>query len=137
MKLEEEGRDRDFALLRWAEFALQPLTFYEITQTILILTSEELSLDDFPDAVDDEYIKSEIVGLYGTLLEVRDGPTGSSPGHRTVHLPHFSAHQYILYNLPTPGWLYYENLLLTSRQEIQNTVLAKACLQYICLPQVW
>ncbi|KAF9776229.1 hypothetical protein IL306_005621, partial [Fusarium sp. DS 682] len=68
-KLGEEERDRAFALLRWAAFALRPLTVCEITEAALILTSGELSLDDFPDTVDDEYIKSEIIGLCGPLLE--------------------------------------------------------------------
>ncbi|KAF5233653.1 hypothetical protein FAUST_8089 [Fusarium austroamericanum] len=136
-KLGEEGRDRAFALLRWAAFALRPLTVCEITEAALILTSEELSLDDFPDAVDDEYIKSEIIGLCGPLLEVRKGSTGDSAGRRTVHLPHFSVRQYLICNLPTPGWIYHENTLQTSQEKIQNTLLAKACLQYICLPKIW
>ncbi|QPC57799.1 hypothetical protein HYE67_000030 [Fusarium culmorum] len=136
-KLGEEERDRAFALLRWAAFALRPLTVCEITEAALILTSGELSRDDFPDAVDDEYIKSEVIGLCGPLLEVRKGSPGSSPGRRTVHLPHFSVRQYLLCNLPTPGWIYNENMLQTSQEKIQNTLLARACLQYICLPQIW
>ncbi|KAH7215411.1 prion-inhibition and propagation-domain-containing protein [Fusarium oxysporum] len=136
-KLGEEERDRAFALLRWAAFALRPLTVCEITEAALILTSGELSLDDFPDAVDDEYIKSEIIGLCGPLLEVRKGSTGSSPGRRTVHLPHFSVRQYLLCNLPTPGWIYHENMLQTSQEKMQNTLLARACLQYIFLPKIW
>ncbi|KAK2669720.1 hypothetical protein RAB80_015246 [Fusarium oxysporum f. sp. vasinfectum] len=136
-KLGEEERHRAFALLRWAAFALRPLTVCEITEAALILTSGELSLDDFPDAVDDEYIKSEIIGLCGPLLEVRKGSTGSSPGRRTVHLPHFSVRQYLLCNLPTPGWIYHENMLQTSQEKMQNTLLARACLQYIFLPKIW
>ncbi|RKK30545.1 hypothetical protein BFJ66_g16269, partial [Fusarium oxysporum f. sp. cepae] len=136
-KLGEEERDRAFALLRWAAFALRPLTVCEITEAALILTSGELSRDDFPDAVDDEYIKSEVIGLCGPLLEVRKGSPGSSPGRRTVHLPHFSVRQYLLCNLPTPGWICHENMLQTSQEKLQNTVLARACLQYIFLPQIW
>ncbi|KAF5617640.1 ankyrin repeat domain protein [Fusarium sp. NRRL 25303] len=136
-KLGEEERDRAFALLRWAAFALRPLTVCEITEAALILTSGELSRDDFPDAVDDEYIKSEVIGLCGPLLEVRKGSPGSSPGRRTVHLPHFSVRQYLLCNLPTPGWIYNEKMLQTSQEKMQNTLLARACLQYICLPQIW
>ncbi|RKK88949.1 hypothetical protein BFJ71_g12649 [Fusarium oxysporum] len=136
-KLGEEERDRAFALLRWAAFALRPLTVCEITEAALILTSGELSRDDFPDAVDDEYIKSEVIGLCGPLLEVRKGSPGSSPGRRTVHLPHFSVRQYLLCNLPTPGWIYHENMLQTSQEKMQNTLLARACLQYIFLPQIW
>ncbi|EXA29684.1 hypothetical protein FOVG_18851 [Fusarium oxysporum f. sp. pisi HDV247] len=117
-KLGEEGRDRAFALLRWAAFAIRPLTVCEITEAALILTSGELSRDDFPDAVDDEYIKSEVIGLCGPILEVRKGSPGSSPGRRTVHLPHFSVRQYLLCNLPTPGWICRENMLQISQEKM-------------------
>jgi hypothetical protein len=132
-ELGEEERDRAFALLRWAAFALRPLTLCELTEAALILTSGELSQDDFPDAVDDEYIKSEVIGLCGPLLEVRKGSTGTFPGRQTVHLSHFSVRQYLLCNLPTPGWIYHENTLQTYQEKLQNTLLAKACLQYIRL----
>ncbi|RYC82128.1 hypothetical protein BFJ63_vAg14989 [Fusarium oxysporum f. sp. narcissi] len=137
IKLEQGKRDRAFALLRWAAFALRPLTVCEITEAAIVLMSGELSLDDFPDAINDEYINGGIIGLCGPLLEVRKGSTESSPGRRTVHLPHFSVRQYLLCNLPTPGWIHHENMLQTSQEKMQNTLLARACLQYIFLPQIW
>ncbi|KAM0188491.1 hypothetical protein ACHAPI_010598 [Fusarium lateritium] len=136
-KLEQGKRDRAFALLRWAAFALRPLTVCEITEAAPVLMSGELSLDDFPDAINDEYINGGIIGLCGPLLEVRKGSAESSPGRRTVHLPHFSVRQYLLCKLPTPGWICHENTLKTCQEKMQNTLLAKACLQYIFLPQIW
>ncbi|KAI8689143.1 hypothetical protein NCS55_00170400 [Fusarium keratoplasticum] len=104
IQLGEWQRHRAFALLRWTAFALRPLTINEITEAALILESEDLPLEDLPDAVDDDYVNSEIVGLCGPLLEVRNDPADPSLGRRTVHLPHFSVRQY-LRQLPTPDWI--------------------------------
>ncbi|KAH8756773.1 hypothetical protein F5883DRAFT_385939, partial [Diaporthe sp. PMI_573] len=98
-------RQRIYALLRWAAFALRPLTVCEVTEAVLIDESEDLPIEDLPDAVDDDYIDSEIVGLCGPLLEVRSQHSDTSAGLRTVHLTHFSVKQYLLSNLPTPGWI--------------------------------
>ncbi|KAI8653627.1 hypothetical protein NCS56_01317100 [Fusarium sp. Ph1] len=133
----ERKKRRAFALLRWAAFALRPLTVCEITEAVLIVESEDLPLEDFPDAVDDDYVNSEIVDPCGPLLEVRNDSTDPSPGRRTVHLPHFSVRQYLLHQLPTPGWIQQNDRLQISHEKLQNTVLAKACLQYISLRQVW
>ncbi|WAO96991.1 Hypothetical protein NCS54_01468900 [Fusarium falciforme] len=85
----------------------------------------------------DDYVNSEIVGLCGPLLEVRNDPADPSPDRRTVHLPHFSVRQYLLRQLPTPGWIRQNDRLQISHEKLQNTILAKACLQYISLRQVW
>uniref|UniRef100_A0A8H7TT20 ZZ-type domain-containing protein n=1 Tax=Bionectria ochroleuca TaxID=29856 RepID=A0A8H7TT20_BIOOC len=135
--LGEEARYRAFALLRWAAFSFRPLTVFEITDAVLILTSGDLIPDDFPDAIDDEYIKSEIIGLCSPLLEVTNRNTESTPGRRTVQLSHFSVHQYLLWKLPSLSWIYHENMLQISQEKIQNTLLAKACVQYLRLPQIW
>ncbi|KAM6513853.1 hypothetical protein FALCPG4_015060 [Fusarium falciforme] len=137
IQLGEWQRHRAFALLRWTAFALRPLTIYEITEAALILESEDLLLEDLPDDVDDEYVDSGIVGLCGPLLEVRNDPADPSPGRRTVHLPHFSVRQYLLCQLPVPGWILQNDRLQVSHEKLQNTVLAKACLQYVNLRQVW
>ncbi|KAH8742918.1 prion-inhibition and propagation-domain-containing protein, partial [Diaporthe sp. PMI_573] len=126
--------ERIYALLRWAAFALRPLTVCEVTEAVLIDESEDLPIEDLPDAVDDDYIDSGIVGLCGPLLEVRGQDSDTSAGLRTVHLTHFSVKQYLLCNLPMPGWIR-ENERL--RGEYQNTLLAKACLYYINFRRVW
>ncbi|KAH6959661.1 hypothetical protein BKA56DRAFT_449510, partial [Ilyonectria sp. MPI-CAGE-AT-0026] len=130
----EGDRQRIYALLRWAAFALRPLTVCEVTEAVLIDESEDLPIDDPPDPMDDEYIDSEIIGLCGPLLEVRSQHSDTSAGLRTVHLTHFSVKQYLLCNLPTPDGIR-ENERL--RDEYQNTLLAKACLHYINFQRVW
>ncbi|KAJ0132111.1 hypothetical protein HZ326_24798 [Fusarium oxysporum f. sp. albedinis] len=136
-RLGEWEKHRVFALLRWTAFALRPLTVCEITEAVLIVEFEDLPLDDLPDAVDDDYVNSEIIGLCGPLLEVRNDPTDPSVGRRTVHLPHFTVRQFLLRQLPTPDWIQQNNRLQISHEKVQNTVLAKACLQYVSLRQVW
>ncbi|KAF5669918.1 ankyrin repeat domain-containing protein [Fusarium denticulatum] len=137
MQLKEWEKKRAFALLRWTAFASRPLTVCEITEAVLIIESEDLLLEDLPDEVDDHYVNTEIVGLCGPLVEVRNDPSNASAGQQTVHLPHFSVKQYLLYHLPMPGWILHNDRLQTPHEKIQNTVLAKACLQYVSLRQVW
>ncbi|CVL07334.1 uncharacterized protein FMAN_15398 [Fusarium mangiferae] len=129
-RLGEWEKQRAFALLRWTAFALRPLTVCEITEAVLVVEFEDLPLDDFPDAVDDDYVDSEIIGLCGPLLEVKNDPTNPSVGQRTVHLPHFTVRQFLLHQLPTPDWTQQNNRLQLSHEKVQNAVLAKACLHY-------
>ncbi|KAJ4223242.1 hypothetical protein NW757_014380 [Fusarium falciforme] len=133
-RFRERERHRAFALLRWAAFALRPLTVCEITEAALIVESEDLPLEDLPDDVDDDYVDSEIIGFCGPLLEVRNDPINPSPSRRTGHLPHFSVRQYLLCQLPTPGWVRQNDHLRISYEQLQNTLLAKACLQVTLRP---
>ncbi|KAI3580740.1 prion-inhibition and propagation-domain-containing protein, partial [Fusarium oxysporum f. sp. albedinis] len=127
-------RERIFSLLRWAAFALRPLTACEITEAVLITDSDDLPVDDLPDTVDGDYVDSEIVDLCGPLIQVRRQKSDGSAGQQTVHLAHFSVRQFLLVNLPTPGWIS-ENERL--RANYQNTLLARACLYYINFERVW
>ena len=130
-------QNQAFTLLRWAAFASRPLTVCEITEAALILNSGELISEDLPDAVDEEYVNTEIIGLCGPLIEVRTDSTESHPGQRKVYLPHFSIRQYLLERLPIPGWVQQNEVLQNSYEKLQHSVLAKACIQYIRLPQIW
>ncbi|KAJ3550317.1 hypothetical protein NM208_g41 [Fusarium decemcellulare] len=126
--------ERIFSILRWAAFALRPLSVFEITEAVLIDNSEDLPIDDFPDQVDDDYVDTEIVGLCGPLIQVRSQQADLYIGQQTVHLTHFSVKQFLLLNLPTPGLVSINDDL---RAEYQNTLLAKACLFYIKFRRTW
>lgn len=78
IQLNEEDKNQAFALLRWAAFALRPLTVSEITQAVLMEKSNDVSIDDLPDAVDDDYIDTEIAGLCGSLVDCQ-GRAGRLP----------------------------------------------------------
>ncbi|KAF9783627.1 hypothetical protein IL306_008754 [Fusarium sp. DS 682] len=137
MNMTEWDRHRAFAILRWAAFAYWPLTVYQITEAVLISQFEELDTDEYPENIDDDYIKTEIVGLCGPLLEVRDDPEQSSPRCRTLHIPHFSVRQYLVDHLPIPTWIQANNSLQKDYEKVHYTVMAKACVQYLNLSQVW
>ncbi|ENH63743.1 Vegetative incompatibility protein HET-E-1 [Fusarium oxysporum f. sp. cubense race 1] len=137
MDMAEWERDRVFAVLRWTAFAGRPLTAHEITEAVLITQFEELDPDEYPDTLDDDYVRSEIVWLCGPLLEVRRGSEGSSPGYRTLHIPHFSVREYLVNHLPVPTWIQANGTLQGDYEKVQHTVIARACVQYLSLPQVW
>ncbi|KAM0364098.1 hypothetical protein ACHAPK_010973 [Fusarium culmorum] len=111
-QLKEWEKKRAFALLRWTAFELRPLTVSEITEAVLVVECEDLLLEDLPDAVDDHYVNTEIVGLCGPLVEVRNDYSNPSVGQQTV----LDSTKQSLANLP---------------EELHNTVLAKACLHII------
>ncbi|KAK4105359.1 hypothetical protein N658DRAFT_503520 [Parathielavia hyrcaniae] len=120
--------DRSVALLRWAAFALRPLTIDEITEAVLIDEDcEALPTHELPDAIDDEYIGSEILGFCGPLLEVRGSHPVSAAGNQTVHLAHFTIREFLVRRLPTGGIWQNENLR-ASNERIQHTILARSCL---------
>ncbi|KAJ3542835.1 hypothetical protein NM208_g3888 [Fusarium decemcellulare] len=136
-RMGEWERNRAFEILRWVAFARRELTVCEVTEAVLMTQFEELDVDDLPDAVDDDYIKTEIVGLCGPLVEVKVHPDSDFIGHRTVHITHFSVRQYLLGRLPIPSWIQQNHQLQSFYEKSHHTVLAKACLQYLSLLQVW
>ncbi|KAI6766040.1 hypothetical protein HG530_007110 [Fusarium avenaceum] len=137
LDMSEWERNRVFALLRWATFAMRPLNVYEITEAVLIAQFEELDPEEYPDSIDDDYIRTEIIGLCGPLLEIRDDPDWPAAGFKSVHLPHFSVRQYLSQRLPIPNWIHDNGQLQTHYERTQHTALVKSCIQYINLPQVW
>ncbi|RYP08295.1 hypothetical protein DL765_008837 [Monosporascus sp. GIB2] len=132
-------RCRAISLLRWAAFALRPLTICEITEAVLIdVECNDFPIDELPDSIDEEYVNTGILGLCGSLLEVRKPPSEQSPGLRTVHLTHFSVKQYLLCNIPVQEALLLANeSLRVSNEAVENTRLAKLCLRYINFRRVW
>ncbi|KAH7111003.1 hypothetical protein B0J13DRAFT_273714 [Dactylonectria estremocensis] len=94
--LQEPDRSRTLAILRWATFALRPMTILEIAKALLLAEEgwETSFEEELPDTIDEEYIRLEILELRGPLVETRG--QGSEPASLTVHLTHFSVKQYIL-----------------------------------------
>ncbi|KAK1991101.1 hypothetical protein LX36DRAFT_538107, partial [Colletotrichum falcatum] len=138
-KLPDTERTRAFSLLRWAAFALRPLTVCEITEAVLINDDcDDLPVDEMPDSVDDDYIESEILGFCGSLIEVRGNPLESSAGLRRIHLAHFSVKQYLLCKISSQGAVLFANKSLRASNEvIEGVSLAKLCLRYIGFQRVW
>ncbi|KAI0906228.1 prion-inhibition and propagation-domain-containing protein [Ustulina deusta] len=136
---EESSRHRGFSILRWAAFGQRPLTVLEITEALLLADGEceELDYEELPDPIDSIYIKTEILDLCASLVEIRPGST-SDLGNSTVYLTHFSVRQYILSHMPAYSTNLMENeQLRCSNEKIQNNIIAKACLRYLNCEQIW
>ncbi|KAI1741267.1 prion-inhibition and propagation-domain-containing protein [Xylaria scruposa] len=137
--LENNSRRRAFSILRWAAFALRPLTVLEITECLLISDGENDRIDyeELPDSVDGIYVTTEILELCGSLIEIREEPDSALDGS-TVHLTHFSAKQYILTHIPIETSEVVANEQFRSSNEaFQNNILAKQCLRYLNCDQTW
>ncbi|VTT73303.1 unnamed protein product [Fusarium fujikuroi] len=137
MNMSDWDRDRAFALLRWTAFTFIPLTVYAAAEAVLITQFGDLDPDEYPENFDNVYVKTEIVGLCGPLLEIRDDPDDLSSQRRTLHIPHFSVHQYIVDHLPVPAWMQANRALDSENERAQHTAIAHVCVQYLTLSQVW
>ncbi|MCJ1346752.1 hypothetical protein MMC31_004970 [Peltigera leucophlebia] len=126
---------RALDILRWVTFALRPLTVLEITEALLIEDNDncaDLRSDELPDDVDKDFVDEQIIGLCGSLLEIRSSGVEKmqSPGSNTIHLAHFSVKEYLLAMIP-------DKSVLFSNRNSQNASLAKLCLRYLNYPTVW
>ncbi|KAH6876317.1 hypothetical protein B0T10DRAFT_197799, partial [Thelonectria olida] len=71
-RLPAYSRSRAISLLRLAAFTFRPLTVCEITEAVLVYDEcDEFPVDELPDSWDDVYVQTQILGLCGSLLEIR------------------------------------------------------------------
>jgi len=132
LSLDHSSRQRAFSILRWTAFALRPLTVCEITECLLLQDGEndEIDYEELPDSIDEVYIRTELLELCESLVEIRPGST-CDLGDSTLHPTHFSVRQYILCHMPLPPEALTANgRLLSSIDSIQSNILAKICLRY-------
>ncbi|KAJ5426965.1 hypothetical protein N7465_002035 [Penicillium sp. CMV-2018d] len=137
--LSEDNRERTIALLRWAAFALRPLSVYEMAGALLISADcDEVRVEGVPGRINENYIKTEMMELCGSLIDIRSPEGECDPGLRTVHLAHFTVKEYLLCNLPVQGGLLQLNSgLKFSTEGMENTLAAKMCLCYVDCDEVW
>ncbi|KAI9792435.1 MAG: hypothetical protein M1816_002319 [Peltula sp. TS41687] len=139
-RLPSRDRSRALALLRWVTFALRPLTVLEMTEALISDDDaddcEDLRIDELPDNIDQEYLEDEILGLCGSLLEIRATSSEQTLGLRTVQLAHFSVRQYLLSAIPETR-SHFMNSIQFSNQAFQNNELGKACLRYLNYRTTW
>ncbi len=138
-RLANRDRVRAMALLRWAAFALRPLTVLEITEAVLVDEDRsEFPVEELPDVIDDDYVHDEILGVCGSLLEVKLGLASSTPASQTVHIAHFSVRQYLLTICLDQGRALGANERLRSSSESsENIRLAELCLAYMNYNWTW
>ena len=135
--LDSEDRGRALSILRWVLYAVRPLTVRELAEALLISADDEESLDkwlpqdDLPETWDEEYTDEQIMGLCGSLIDIRDGKAGCSIENRTVHFVHSSVKEYLLKTVGTElPVLVTEYVTDNCRAQEQIT---KICLRYLCL----
>lgn len=142
VSLPVKDRSRVMSLMRWATFALRPLTVAEITEAVL-MTPEldrygDLPFDynELPDSINLKYIDKQIVRLCESLIEVRPAIDKSRPADQppdvalsTVHLTHLSLKQHIMSVLKPEV-----RQMVTGPTE--HTMLARVCLYYLNFPAV-
>lgn len=133
--LPNHDKFRALEILRWATFALRPVTVSEITEALLIEDNDNcdnLQTDELPDEVDKDFVDEQIIGLCGSLLEIRASSVEKkqSPGSSTIHLAHFSVKEYLLAMIP-------DKAVSFSDHNYQNSYLAKLCLRYLNYAKVW
>lgn len=134
-KRQHEDKERTLGILRLIAFAFRPLTVAEVTEALLVKPDyDSLNLDEWPDAIDEEYIKSEIKGLCGSLIDIRSPGRSDVPGSRTLHLAHISVKEFLVEELCTR----------TAKEDSEakklrehHTELAKVCLRYLTYPEIW
>ncbi|KAJ5663271.1 hypothetical protein N7507_004002 [Penicillium longicatenatum] len=138
-RLPNEYRQRAFNILRWAAFALRPLTVNEMAGALLVTEEEdEVLVDEIPDEIDEDFIEIEILNDCSSLLEIRSPDTECLTGMRTIHLAHFSVKEYLLLHIPAQnGMLQLEYKLGSSTEPSESILLAKRCLRYLHCRKVW
>lgn len=131
---------RALSVLRWAAFALRPITIREVSEALEFLDENCNEFDDenLPDMINEAYIKEEILDCCASLVEVRRPTLSEDLGAQTLHLTHFSVKEYILALMPAFGTdLIADERLRASNERTQNNILAAVCLRYLNVQNLW
>lgn len=136
-RLNERDRRQAIMILRWVLFAVRPLQIKELAEALVVSDYEDQSYprDDLPDEwedcfVNEEYVKTKILGLGGSLLRLRSESPDSSLASHTVHFVHFSVKEYLTSNVTEDSWA--AKLSLSDPSTETNT-LSRICLHYLTM----
>ena len=129
----KEEKNRALSILRWALFALRPLTVRELMEALAVTVdddSEDYPRDELPDAWTEDEVHDQIRQLCGSLIEFRARDEQQQPESQMVHFVHFSAREFLLraeaINLPPLGTISFSHV------GNENDSLSQICLQYLC-----
>ncbi|KAI9897952.1 hypothetical protein N3K66_006312 [Trichothecium roseum] len=139
LQLPSRKRNRAVSILRWATFAICPLTIDQLSEALIIdRDASDLAVDQLPNVVDDDYVESEVLDLCASLIEVRPGENPTRPGSWTLDLSHFSVKEFLLSQIALEGNLFKAKPgTQLSIEEQQGVMLAKLCLCYLNYATVW
>ena len=135
--LDSEDRERALSILRWVLYAARPLTIRELAEALLISVDDNGSLgkwfprDDLPETWDEDYTDEQIMGVCGSLIDIRGGEASNSVEDQTVHFVHFSVKEYLLKTMDIEHRILRKGYF-TERSRVQE-LITKICLRYLCL----
>ena len=135
--LDMEERERALSILRWVLYAARPLTVRELAEALLISADDDESLDkwlpqdDLPEAWDEDYIDEQIVGLCGSLIDIRGGEAGCLIENQTVHFVHFSVKEYLFKTVDIKHPVLVKDCFVDKFRAEEH--ITKICLRYLCL----
>ena len=131
----EGERARAMQLLRWVAFAFRKLTVEEVTEAVLVYDSvEEFPSEELPDAIDEDFVNSEILELCSPFIEVDEPSLTSIPiKHHIVQLAHFTVKEYLLKVLPNGN----REPFSRANEKLQHKFLGKLCLKYLGFDGIW
>ena len=138
--LKRGDKPRALAILRWVTFALRPLTVAELTEALIVTRHgydcDDLRLDDWPDQIDQDYIDDQIIGLCGSMLELKSTHPHHPLDCKTVNLVHFSVKEFLLRVLPNTDDSDIDSVAFCDSIS-QNSYLATICLKYLGYAKTW
>lgn len=118
-------------------YAPRPLTVTELADPLLIPDvyerSTETWIDDFPEAIDDSYIRTGLVDCCESFFRVQDVEEPNLPGTRTVSVAHSTVQNLLHRKLPRQQE--FDTSALTKSYE--NSLLAQRCIQYLDCDDTW
>lgn len=136
-RLTGRHRQQAITILRWVLFAVRPLQVKELAEALIVSEYEDESYpdDDLPDEweecfVDEYYVKTNILGLGGSLLVLRPESSNAPLASHTVHFVHFSVKEYLTSDGGENSWA---AKLSLSDQATETNVLSRVCLRYLTM----
>ena len=136
-ELDSEDRERALSILRWVLYAARPLTVRELAEALLIYVNDEavddwFPQDDLPETWDENYTDEQIMGVCGSLIEIRRGEeAGNLVENQTVHFVHFSVQEYLLRTVNTELPVLIRDYFTDPFRV--HELITKICLRYLCL----
>lgn len=140
MERRKANKIRVFLIFRWSTFSLRPIIIAEIIKTLLAVSDNfgNILENKLPDEIDECFVKSEILDLYYSLVEMRATALTGDVSLRTLHLTHFTVRKYLFQHDPISGAKLQINKNVQSvNSSLQNNILAEVCLRYLRIPFIW
>jgi hypothetical protein len=140
LQLESYQRRRALAILRWAFFAMRPLTVREIVDALIIFDDnddcDDLLRDELPDFLDRYFVDDEIIGLCNGLVVFSRTGTSSDVSLATIHLSHHSVREFLV-TAPFPQFHTDGDGVPFHDHTAHNNRLASLCLRYLQFQGAW